>query len=156
MKNKNGKRKPIGIIVAALLAVVLIVVNVLASTTFYSLLNTVMPGGGERAVFADASEARFVSDYGSKAEALKGANDLNLRLCEEGMVLLKNENQALPMLTPVSSGDVKDKPKISVFGKNSVNLAYGGSGSGGVDASSAAIRVEAASVERSVRGIQMA
>ena len=66
MKNKNGKRKPIGIIVAALLAVVLIVVNVLASTTFYSLLNTVMPGGGERAVFADASEARFVSDYGSK------------------------------------------------------------------------------------------
>jgi len=137
MKNKNGKRKPIGIIVAALLAVVLIVVNVLASTTFYSLLNTVMPGGGERAVFADASEARFVSDYDSKKEALQGANDLNLRLCEEGMVLLKNENRALPLLTPVSSGDVKDKPKISVFGKNSVNLAYGGSGSGGVDSSAA-------------------
>ena len=80
MKNKNGKRKPIGIIVAALLAVVLIVVNVLASTTFYSLLNTVMPGGGERAVFADASEARFVSDYGSKKEALQGAEHAARRL----------------------------------------------------------------------------
>ena len=36
------------------------------------------------------------------------------------MVLLKNENNALPL---------KANAKVSVFGKNSVNLVYGGSGS---------------------------
>ena len=128
MKKKNGKRGRVGIIITAVLVAVLIAANILGSTTFYSLLNTVMPGGGERAIFADGSQARFVSDYSSKKEALQGANDLNLRLCEEGMVLLKNENQALPL---------NQGTKISVFGKNSVNLAYGGSGSGGVDASKA-------------------
>ena len=128
MKKKNGKRGRVGIIITAVLVAVLIAANILGSTTFYSLLNTVMPGGGERAIFADGSQARFVSDYSNKKEALQGANDLNLRLCEEGMVLLKNENQALPL---------NQGTKISVFGKNSVNLAYGGSGSGGVDASKA-------------------
>lgn len=47
------------------------------------------------------------------------------------MVLLKNKNNALPVKTPKSDKSVKENPKISIFGKNSVNLAYGGSGSGG-------------------------
>ena len=41
-------------------------------------------------------------------------------------MLLKNENAALPM---------NKGAKISVFSKNSVNLSYGGSGSGGFDTS---------------------
>lgn len=132
---QTTRKNPIGIVITALLLVLLIVANVLGSTMFYSLLNTVMPGGGERAIFADGADALYVSDYASKAETYKAANDLNLRLCEEGMVLLKNENQALPLPTKVSGGNAA--PKITVFGKNSVNLAYGGSGSGGVDASDA-------------------
>lgn len=47
---------------------------------------------------------------------------------EEGMVLLKNEDQALPL-----SSDAK----ISLFGQDSVDFVYGGSGSGSVDTSKA-------------------
>ena len=64
----------------------------------------------------------------SKDEALLNAQAVNVRLAQEGFVLLKNEGAALPL----SKG-----AKISVFGKNSVNLAYGGSGSGGFDTSNA-------------------
>ena len=52
------------------------------------------------------------------------------------MVLLKNKENALPVATPESEQNkASAKPKISVFGKNSVNLAYGGSGSGGANTS---------------------
>lgn len=39
----------------------------------------------------------FESDYASKAEALQAGLDLNVRIAEEGMILLKNENGALPL-----------------------------------------------------------
>ena len=56
------------------------------------------------------------------AEALR----LNEEIVSEGVVLLKNEDDALPIAT--SSGS---KAKISVFGKNSADVVLGGSGSGG-------------------------
>ena len=62
----------------------------------------------------------------NKAEAFANAQEVNLKLAEEGFVLLKNENAALPM---------NKGTRISVFSKNSVNLSYGGSGSGGFDTS---------------------
>lgn len=43
---------------------------------------------------------------------------------EEGMVLLKNEDAALPL---------KSGAKISLFGEDSVDFVYGGAGSGSVD-----------------------
>ena len=61
----------------------------------------------------------YTSDYKDKDDAFEKANELNERINEEGIVLLKNENNVLPL---------KDCKNISVFGKNSVNLAYGGSG----------------------------
>ena len=63
----------------------------------------------------------YESDYKDKKDSLKKSNEINERINEEGIVLLKNENNVLPL---------KDCKNISVFGKNSVNLAYGGSGSG--------------------------
>lgn len=66
----------------------------------------------------------YVSAYRSEAdsaqEALKRANDLNQKIVEEGIVLLKNENKSLPL---------KAGTKVSVFGKNTVNPFYGGGGS---------------------------
>ena len=56
------------------------------------------------------------------AEALR----LNEEIVSEGVVLLKNEDDALPIAT--SSGN---KAKISIFGKNSADVVLGGSGSGG-------------------------
>lgn len=74
---------------------------------------------------ASAAAAKdYVSSYRSEADsaqdALKRANDLNQKIVEEGIVLLKNENKSLPLKTGT---------KISVFGKNSVNPFYGGGGS---------------------------
>ena len=57
---------------------------------------------------------------------------MNIQICEEGFVLLKNEDNVLPLATSAS-----DPKKVSVFGKNSVNLVYGGSGSGAGDVSGA-------------------
>lgn len=39
----------------------------------------------------------FESAYGSKAEALQAGLDLNVAIAEEGMILLKNEADALPL-----------------------------------------------------------
>jgi len=73
----------------------------------------------------------------SKSDALKQANRLNEEIASEGFVLLKNEDykagsRALPIRTPKSESEAaSSNPKISIFGKNSTNLVYGGSGSGG-------------------------
>lgn len=120
-------------IVTAATLTLLCVVSVLSTSVydFYELLNTVMPGGGPRAIFADGTEAIYRTDYTSKKEVYDAAREMNREICAEGMVLLKNKNNALPVKTPKSDKSVKENPKISIFGKNSVNLAYGGSGSGG-------------------------
>ena len=63
---------------------------------------------------------------------LPRADKYNEKIAEEGFVLLKNKGGALPVYTPESERNAAaEQPKVSVFGKNSVNLAYGGSGSGG-------------------------
>lgn len=61
-----------------------------------------------------------------KQLALQQAMLLNEEIASEGFVLLKNTDNALPL--------TGQNVKISVFGKNSVNLVYGGSGSGGGNA----------------------
>lgn len=84
--------------------------------------------GGDRAVISETDEGEdlYQSDYDDKASVLNAAEDLNIKLEEEGIVLLKNDNNALPL----QSGS-----RVSVFGKNSVNLVYGGSGSGATGSS---------------------
>ena len=66
----------------------------------------------------------------SKEKTLELANALNEEICEEGIVLLKNEDNALPLKSDADR-------RVTVFGKNSVELVYGGSGSGGADTASA-------------------
>ena len=121
------------VIVTAILLVLLITINILTTSVFYNLLNTVMPGGGERPIYSGNAASLFTLDdgYSNKTEALATANEVNVRICEEGFVLLKNKDSALPISTDPQA------PKISVFGKNSVDIAYGGSGSGGVNAEGA-------------------
>ena len=67
--------------------------------------------------------------YTSKEEVLAAANDFVVEVEKEGIVLLKNENDALPL-----SGD---GAHVSVFGKNSVNIVYSGSGSASSNSSTA-------------------
>ncbi len=117
--------------------VLFLVVTILATGVkdFYELFNTVMPGGGLRAIYAEGIEPTYPSKYTTKAEVYAAARDVNEKICEEGMVLLKNKNNTLPLKTSVSDDSVTGDVKISIFGKNSVNIAYGGSGSGGANTS---------------------
>lgn len=83
--------------------------------------------GSQRPIYSDEVTSVYPTQKATnKAEAFANAQEVNLKLAEEGFVLLKNENAALPM---------NKGAKISVFSKNSVNLSYGGSGSGGFDTS---------------------
>ena len=83
--------------------------------------------GSQRPIYSDEVTSVYPTQKATnKAEAFANAQEVNLKLAEEGFVLLKNKNAALPM---------NKGARISVFSKNSVNLSYGGSGSGGFDTS---------------------
>ena len=62
----------------------------------------------------------FNSDYQTRAEVIAANRQLNEDIEAEGLVLLKNDG-SLPL---------GNAPKVSVFGKSSVNVLSGGSGSG--------------------------
>lgn len=124
-KNKGSR---IWLIVSACIVAFFLLVNIVASTMFYDLIGVFL--GRERPILAEGNENAVIyeKDYQTKAEAAAAGNELNIKMMEEAMTLLKNENGALPL---------KQSAKISVFGKNSVNFVYGGSGSGKIDASKA-------------------
>lgn len=109
----------IWIALSALLLAIVITANILAVTIFSSLFDIIF--GRPKAILGGGRTQTFVREYDTKEEALEVANALNIRIVEEGVVMLKNEG-VLPL---------EKNSNISVFGKNSVNLVYGGSGSGG-------------------------
>lgn len=89
------------------------------------LMDTLL--GSQRPIYSDEVTSVYPTQKATnKAEAFANAQEVNLKLAEEGFVLLKNENATLPL---------NKGARISVFSKNSVNLSYGGSGSGGFDTS---------------------
>lgn len=87
------------------------------NTIFGDVRRVIKSGDPSKAVYYKTDE-----DIHSKKDALDYANNVNREICEDGFVLLKNDN-SLPL---------KSK-RISVFGANSVNLVYGGSGSSAKD-----------------------
>ena len=106
----------------------LITANVLMRNEFSSVLNQTF--GGKRAITVKSNETiEFPQSYFTKKEARDNGNRVTEKICEEGMILLKNDNNALPL---------KKNAKVSVFGNNSVNLVYGGSGSANPDADDSA------------------
>jgi beta-glucosidase len=115
-------------IVTAIVLALMITINVVGGVVFYDLLCIVLGKGTPVYADDDTSTAAYESDYYNKSDALTKSNQLNIEFNEEGIVMLKNEDSALPL----SSG-----AKVSVFGKNSVNLVYGGSGSGGTSSDGA-------------------
>lgn len=93
--------------IIGLVAVTAIVLNVLAFGTY----KTVLDG--------------FFRPSVTRSQALTETSDaLVERIQAEGMVLLKNDNNTLPL-----AGDSR---KVNVFGWSSVNPVYGGAGSGAV------------------------
>ncbi len=75
---------------------------------------------------AEETDTQYYKSKFNSVKDLKAAGDaLCERTEEEGLVLLKNENHALPLL--------EGKRKVSLFSISSVDPIYGGTGSGSVD-----------------------
>jgi beta-glucosidase len=106
------------LIITTILILLFSVITILSLTTFYDVASNVL--GKERRIVAGGSNQAYVTSFNSKQDARENGEYVNELINEEGMVLLKNDNNTLPL----DFGS-----KISVFGKNSVNLVYGGSGS---------------------------
>ena len=128
--------KNIGSRVWFLVSVILIVVLVAATIVVTCVpflkrtFDQVFSGERRELVSGDPSiYQRYVSDYESKEATLQAAYALTEDIEEEGIILLKNEESALPMT---------EGKRVTVFGKNSVNLVYGGSGSSGASTDGAA------------------
>ena len=101
-----------GLVLTVLLTMVMIVANVALSRYSNTIsstldLNKQISAGGDEATY-------------------QKARNLTQEIAGEGATLLKNTNGALPL-------DIK---KINVFGYGSVNLVYGGSGSGSTSGAS--------------------
>ncbi len=110
-------------LVTTIVLIIALTVTLLSTNVplFYNAICMVM--GGERNILVSGDADAYMTytkDYDTKEEALEAAGVLNEEIAGEAMVLMKNQNNALPL----------DKgANISVFGKNSVNWVYGGSGS---------------------------
>ena len=132
MKNSKAKYllkkgRPWGIATLATGAVLLTVT--LLATNVLLFKNTLITVFGDYRVVPQGSKPEYVryhTDEGihNKKDAYDNANRVNDRINEEGYVLLKNVGEALPLA---------EGSKITVLGKNSVNLVYGGSGSSQVN-----------------------
>ncbi|MCH5351322.1 MAG: glycoside hydrolase family 3 C-terminal domain-containing protein [Clostridiales bacterium] len=128
MDKKKSKRKgvlplPWFIVFVVLFVFVFVATLVLTQNMLiYNTVNSVM--GGERRVLKSGNPEkymRYTTDYKSKDDVYNAANALNETICEEGFVLLKNEDNALPL--------GESNRRVTVFGKNSVDIVTGGSGS---------------------------
>lgn len=109
-KQEKKKRRPseVPTVIICLLTALLLFVN--AMIVEYSYVISMFFG-----------ETKF--DENTVTAATKKAQDLTVQMEEEGIVLLRNENNILPL-------DVEKQPAINVFGYSSQYLVYGGSGSG--------------------------
>ena len=125
MNSKKKRRIPLPwfAVFAVLFVFVFVAVMVLTQNLLiYNTVSSVMGGRRRTLVSGDPDKyIRYEGDYDSKEEVYAAANELNERICEEGFVLLKNEDGALPLQ--------KDERSVTVFGKNSTNIVLGGTGS---------------------------
>lgn len=121
MIKKLWKQKKVKVWAFSSIALVALAITVPLVTSFAipDVLDFAL--GGSSPIFKQGEQAKFSAKYNDGDQSRANADDVNIRLNEEGMVLLKNKNNALPL----AKGS-----KVSVFGKNSANIAIGGSGSG--------------------------
>ena len=74
------------------------------------------------------AKGMFYSDYSSLEEQMAAGNEVHLQMVEEGQVLLKNENGALPLTS--------DERHVTLLGIASKDFVRGGGGSGSTSGTS--------------------
>jgi len=123
-KNRHAR---IWLIVSVSVLIFIFVVTMVATQVplFRGSINLFL--GGYRARLGDARYL-FDPDFDSKDEVFAAANKLNIEIAEEGFTLLRNEPLGAGGLTSLPLRGAA--PRVSVFGNNSIDLLYGGSGSG--------------------------
>lgn len=129
---KRARRKAIGpwkvlTWISAPVTVILIVLAVFCSI-FDNSISIFVGGTFNNIKNRDESAVYYEMDFDSKEEMVHYGNELCRQVEAEGAALLMNENGALPL---------DEGSKISCFSNSSVNLVYGGTGSGNIDASAA-------------------
>jgi len=114
-------------IILVVITVIMIPVNVIARL-FDNTLSLLVPGNSFwKLINKDESAVYYKGDYAAEADRIAAGNALCYQVEAEGAALLLN-NGALPL----ASG-----AKVSTLSSSSVDLSYGGTGSGNVDASKA-------------------
>ena len=121
-KKKMSNKKFLAILVPILgvIFVILIVATILVAGPFYGIITTFFEGGekverGDGKVYYESTTA---SHDAAIAESKKLITDIQ----SEGTVLLKNDG-----CLPIASGS-----KLTLFGRDSVDILYSGGGSGGL------------------------
>lgn len=74
----------------------------------------------------DGDTERYKNDYATEDELNEGSGKVAEEIEAEGMVLLKNKDNSLPL---------KSGSKVSLFSVSSVDMVLGGTGSGSIDTS---------------------
>ncbi len=117
-------------VVAVLLIVLAIALNV-GTSMFSAVLNKYVGARPSHIETVEGTEdwdtEYYTSDYRGRNQATVAAEELTATVESEGAVLLKNDNDALPLSTDTT---------ISLLGRYAADPVYGGAGSGTVDASS--------------------
>ena len=129
---KRARRRAIGpwkvlTLISAPLTVILIVLAVFC-TIFDNSVSIFVGGTFNRIKNRDENAVYYQMDFDSEEEMVRSGESLCTLVDAEGAALLLNENDALPL----AAGS-----KVSCFSTSSVNLVYGGTGSGNIDASKA-------------------
>lgn len=120
------KPKPRAVLSAV--CAVLLWIGYWLACTFDNTVAAFMGGTFWKLRNSDPGAQYYTGDFSSSEEMLDYGREVCRNVEEEGAVLLLNKNNALP-LDPGA--------RVSCFSTSSVNLVYGGSGSGNIDASEA-------------------
>jgi len=114
-------------VILVILTVIMIPVNVVVRM-FDNTLSLLVPGNTFWALEGkDPNAIYYKGDYATEAERIAAGNQLCYEVEAEGAALLLNNG-----ILPLAGG-----AKVSTLSTNSINLTYGGTGSGNVDASKA-------------------
>ena len=126
-KRKNRSFWKTATVLALLLAVGSAVGSALASIADNALAVFI---SGKLAVLEneDPDAVYYPADFATEEEMLAYGEAISRQVEAEGAILLRNENHALPL---------RSGARVSCFSTSSVNLVYGGTGSGNIDTSGA-------------------
>ena len=129
---KKTKRKILGLwktlaIICLVLTIILTPTNIVLNI-FDNTIVALAGGSFWKLENEDPDAQYFKSDFASDEEMYKKGDEVCYNVEAEGAALLLNKDGALPLA---------EGAKVSTLSSNSVNLVYGGTGSGNVDASKA-------------------